>query len=45
MKKKSTHGRVFIVYTTMPSAKDRGASQSGGTFVDFTGYFDTRSTR
>ena len=25
MKKKSTHGRLFIVYTTIQSAKDRGA--------------------
>ena len=41
MKKKSTHGRLFIVYTTIQSAKDRGARQWGGTFVDFTSYFDT----
>ena len=41
MKKESTHGRPFIVYTTIQSAKDRGASQWGGTFVDSTSYFDT----
>ena len=41
MKKKSTHGRLFIVYTTIQSAKGTGESQWGGTFVDFTSYFDT----
>ena len=41
MRKKSTHGRLFIVYTTIQSAKDRGAKQWGGTLIDFTSYFDT----